>query len=481
MSFADFKQGYLYGKAHNRLPMVGVFIVADFIAAMFSFGVGFFLVNIYNLDLINFKSFVTYWPYLPAFLFVFYIFRLYPGLNLAHAEELRRFAMTSFLTHMGIILSRMIINQQIQLDPYSVAFILSWLFSIVAFPMFRALTRNIFQKAAWWGIPVVIFGAGKTGRLMADRLLKKPWLGYKPVLFLDDDRDLGTEYAGIPILNGIALGPTIAAEFKIDTAIVAMPGIDRKRLGLIISDYVQAFRHYTLIPDYIGVTNLWMSVKDFDGVLGLYTVQSLLLPLNHNLKRVFDLTICIIGGLLILPFVIIIALLVKLDSPGPIFYKHHRLGKGGKPFMAWKFRSMVSNSKEVLQKLLADNPERRSEWEANQKLRDDPRITRMGNFLRRTSLDELPKIWNVLKGEMSLIGPRPIVEDEVEKYAHHYALFASVKPGMSGLWQVSGRSETDYEERIALDILYIQSWSLWLDLYILFKTVGVVIEGKGAY
>ena len=121
------------------------------------------------------------------------------------------------------------------------------------------------------------------------------------------------------------------------------------------------------------------------------------------------------------------------------------------------------------------------EWEANQKLQDDPRITRMGRFLRKTSLDEIPQIWNVIKGEMSLVGPRPIVEDEIVKYGHHYKLFSSVKPGMSGLWQVSGRSETDYEERVALDILYIQSWSLWLDLYVLFKTVGAVLGGKGAY
>ncbi|MDX9827892.1 MAG: sugar transferase, partial [Spirochaetia bacterium] len=149
--------------------------------------------------------------------------------------------------------------------------------------------------------------------------------------------------------------------------------------------------------------------------------------------------------------------------------------------MAWKFRSMVANSKEVLQKILSSDPAKKLEWEANQKLQDDPRITRMGRFLRKTSLDEIPQIWNVIKGEMSLVGPRPIVEDEIVKYGHHYKLFSSVKPGMSGLWQVSGRSETDYEERVALDILYIQSWSLWLDLYVLFKTVGAVLGGKGAY
>jgi len=481
VTFDDFKRNYGRRNVFKRIPTASVFIAADLLAAMTSFGVGFFLVNTYNLDLIDFKSFVTYWPYLPAFLVVFYIFRLYPGLNLAHAEELRRFTMTSFLTHTGIILSRMIIGKKFVLDPYSIAFILSWLSSIIAFPLFRGVVRKVFQDAPWWGVPVVIFGAGQTGRLMVDRLKKKPWLGYRPVLLLDDDPALGSEYSGIPILNGIDLGPSVADECNIDTAIVAMPGINRRRLGIIVAEYVRAFRHYTLIPDYIGVTNIWMSVRDFDGVLGLDTVQSLLLPLNHNLKRLIDVILCVAGGLLILPFVGALALLIKLDSPGPVFYGHHRLGKDGKFFIAWKFRSMVSNSQEILEKLLDSDPAIRSEWEANHKLCDDPRITRMGKFLRKTSLDELPQLWNVLKGEMSLVGPRPIVEDEVAKYGHHYPLFASVKPGMSGLWQVSGRSETDYEERIALDILYIQSWSLWLDMYILFKTLGVVLGGKGAY
>lgn len=481
MTFDEFKHTNKHKRLFKLLPTIVIFIIADFLAVMTSFGAGFFLVNTYNLDIIDFKSFVNYWPYLPVFLVVFYIFRLYPGLSLAHAEELRRFTTSSLLTHAGIILSRMIIGKQLKLDAYSVAFILSWLVSIIAFPLSRGVVRKIFQNAPWWGVPVVIFGAGQTGRLMVDRLRKKPWLGYRPVLLLDDDPSLGSEYSGIPILNGIDLGPRVADECNIDTAIVAMPGINRRQLATIVAEYVRSFRYYTLIPDYIGVTNLWMSVRDFDGVLGLYTVQSLLLPLNHNVKRLIDVTICIVGGILILPLVGILALLIKLDSPGPVFYGHHRLGKEGKIFTAWKFRSMVSNSREVLEKLLDSDPAIRLEWEASHKLHDDPRITRMGRFLRRTSLDELPQIWNVLRGEMSLVGPRPIVEEEVAKYGHHYALFSSVKPGMSGLWQVSGRSETDYEERVALDILYIQSWSLWLDMYILFKTLGVVLGGKGAY
>lgn len=481
MTFDDFRASHRMASQWNRFSMALVFVATDLLAVLLSFGTGFFIVNAYDIEIINFKSFVTYWPYLFAFLAVFYILKLYPGISLAHAEELRRFTIASFFSHAGIILSRMIMSRYFGLDAYAFAFMISWVASIVLFPLGRGLLRSLCKQAPWWGVPVVIFGAGKTGRMLADRLIKKPWIGFIPVLFLDDDASVGADYLGIPILHDTSLGSRAASECGIDTAIVAMPGVERARLGVIVADYVQSFRHYMLLPDFFGVTNIWMSVRDLDGMLGLYTSQSLMLPLNRRIKRALDVILSLTGGILISPLLLIIAILIKIDSPGRLFYGQHRLGVRGRPFTAWKFRSMVSNSKEVLDKLLTENPEARREWEENHKLRNDPRVTRVGAFLRKHSLDELPQIWNVLLGEMSLIGPRPIVEDEVEKYGHEYRLFSSVKPGMSGLWQVSGRSETDYEERVALDILYIQSWSLWLDLHILFKTVSVVFGGKGAY
>lgn len=457
-----------------------VFITADLLAVMASFGVGFFLVNAYDLVIINFKSFVTYWPYLPAFLVVFYIVHLYPGLSMAPAEELRRFSIASLLGHAGIILSQFI--EKRQLDAYSVAFALSFIASVPGFAICRALARRLFSRARWWGIPVVIFGAGKTGRLVVDHLLKGSWIGYHPAVFLDDDPAAGIEYKGVPILTGTETAGDLAERCGISTAIVAMPGVERQRLSAIIGDHVRtSFKHYILVPDFLGMTSIWMSVRDFDGILGLYTAQRLLMPLNRAAKRCFDLVLSLVGGILISPIVFLFALLVKLDSPGPAFYGHTRLGRYGKPFKAWKFRSMVRNSKEVLAELLERDPAARAEWEASYKLKDDPRITRMGKFLRKTSLDELPQVWNVLLGEMSLIGPRPIIQDEVPKYGPYYRYFASVRPGMSGLWQVSGRSDTDYDERVALDVYYIQSWSVWLDLHILFKTFGVVFGGKGAY
>lgn len=479
MNIDHFVHGYAGKRGRRTVPMALALAATDLLVVLFCFGLGFLAVKLVAFTAINSKSFITYWYYLPAFFFIFWGVRLYPGLSLAHPEELRRFALASLLGHMGIVVSRLILGGK--LDAYSIAFTLSWLASIPVFSAGRGITRRLFMGRAWWGVPVVIFGAGKTGRLLVDRLLQHPWLGVRPAVLLDDANFAEEGYRGVPIVKGTENGGRLAAECGLDTAIVAMPGVDRTRVADIVSDHVRAFRRYTIIPDFFGMTNMWVTVRDFDGILGLEINQVLLSRFNQGLKRVLDIVLVVLGGIIISPFLLLFALAVKLDSPGPIFYGHHRLGKDGKPFKAWKFRSMVKNSKEVLDEILAKDPVAREEWENSFKLRDDPRVTRMGRFLRKTSLDELPQIWNVLRGEMSLIGPRPIVEAEIEKYGHHYKLFSSVKPGMSGLWQVSGRSDLDYEERVALDIYYIQSWSLWLDLYILFKTFGVVVAGLGAY
>jgi Undecaprenyl-phosphate galactose phosphotransferase WbaP len=224
-----------------------------------------------------------------------------------------------------------------------------------------------------------------------------------------------------------------------------------------------------------------MAVRDFDGVLGFVTSHRLKMPWNLSIKRFVDLAIVITGGIIILPFLLFIALLVKVSSRGKVLYGHTRLGKNGNPFTAYKFRSMVADANERLQKLLESDPQAKKEWEENQKIKNDPRVTGLGKFLRRTSIDEFPQLINILKGEMSLVGPRPITETEVIKYGEDFSRIFSVKPGLTGLWQVSGRSEMDYAARVSYDTYYLQSWSVWLDIWIIFRTFGAVVRGKGAY
>ncbi|MGB9873987.1 MAG: undecaprenyl-phosphate galactose phosphotransferase WbaP [Hydrogenobacter sp.] len=203
---------------------------------------------------------------------------------------------------------------------------------------------------------------------------------------------------------------------------------------------------------------------------------------NIYIKRIFDLTLSLLALPLVLLLTAVISVLIKLETKGPVFFSHTRVGKDGKPIKVYKFRTMYMNAQDMLEKLLMEREELRHEWNMYGKLKDDPRITRVGRFLRRTSLDELPQIFNVIKGDMSLVGPRPVTQEELDKYYGEFAqVYKMVKPGITGYWQVSGRNDVDYSTRVAMDTFYVINWSLWLDLYILAKTFWVVIKKQGAY
>lgn len=240
----------------------------------------------------------------------------------------------------------------------------------------------------------------------------------------------------------------------------------------ILPDSSSLFSYYSYLFSTIYSDTLVLSIKN-----------NLKEPFNIITKRLFDVAFCILLLPLILPTMFIIAILIKVDSKGPAIFKQRRMGRGGKAIMIYKFRTMYMNSDEILKDYLMNNPHAREEWELFRKLKKgDPRITRIGKFLRRTSLDELPQIFNVLKGEMSLVGPRPVSEEEIEKYYREFSdFYYEVQPGITGLWQVSGRNETDFPRRVFLDSIYALNWSLWLDIVILIKTIKSVVKGEGAY
>jgi len=200
----------------------------------------------------------------------------------------------------------------------------------------------------------------------------------------------------------------------------------------------------------------------------------------QRIKRIFDVLFALLFGILTLPLGLVIALAIALESRGPLLFAHTRIGKGNRRFRLWKFRSMVVNADQVLERYLAAHPDSAAEWLHGHKLKNDPRVTRVGRWLRRTSLDELPQLWNVLRGDMSMVGPRPIVEEEIVKY-RAFSLYSQVAPGLTGLWQVSGRNDTSYGKRVELDSAYIRDWTFCMDLRVLLKTVRVVLVGKGAY
>ena len=202
---------------------------------------------------------------------------------------------------------------------------------------------------------------------------------------------------------------------------------------------------------------------------------------SQRLKRVFDVVVALALGIAALPLAAVIALAIVIESGRPVFFLHTRVGRGRRRFRVVKFRSMVQNADGVIEAYLAARPERAAEWRRQRKLKDDPRVTRVGRLLRRTSLDELPQIWNILRGEMSVVGPRPITDAEISKYGTIYSLYSQIAPGLTGLWQVSGRNDTSYQQRVDIDSRYIRNWTLRLDLRILLRTFRAVLAGRGAY
>ncbi|SON58053.1 UDP-glucose:undecaprenyl-phosphate glucose-1-phosphate transferase [Hartmannibacter diazotrophicus] len=204
-------------------------------------------------------------------------------------------------------------------------------------------------------------------------------------------------------------------------------------------------------------------------------------PVGGVTKRVADVCLTIPLIIFFSPLCLLIAAIIWLSDPGPIFFGHERIGLGGRKFRCLKFRSMVTNSREVLDRLLDEDPAARAEWDQTQKLRNDPRITVIGRILRETSLDELPQLINVLRGDMSLVGPRPVVKDELARYGANLCFYEMVRPGITGLWQVSGRSNCSYEQRVQYDVDYVCDWSLLQDIKILFRTAKVVLCREGSY
>ena len=337
--------------------------------------------------------------------------------------------------------------------------------------------RNIFYE------PIILIGAGLT----AEKLIKfwQEDLGYRyKIVGLIDDRPVSRELPKkFPVLGSFDEARSIIRAAKVKTVVIAAPGLDKEKLQELINKIQPHVKNISFIPDLIGtpMSSAEISILFSEKILMLNLRNNLSRPYNRAIKRIFDLTLTIFGGLMISPILLMIAILVGIDNRGRIIFAHRRVGAAGKKFPCYKFQTMVPDAEAKLKKYLAENPEAKREWEESFKLTNDPRVTKLGGFLRRTSLDELPQLWNVIRGEMSLVGPRPIVQAEVERYGKNIREYYMVLPGITGMWQVSGRSDTTYPERVAMDTWYVRNWSVWIDIMYLFKTVKAVFQGKGAY
>lgn len=356
-----------------------------------------------------------------------------------------------------------------------------WSFSLFLVPIGRFLVRKALCHFGLWSKKTIILGCGKNAIEAMSALHSEEMLGFDIIAFYDES-SCNKEIEGLPVITKESdLWDFINPEETHIVVAFEFEDSDKTSYWLKLLSKHHC-RSVTVIPSLRGVP-LYGTDMSF-----IFSHEVILLRVHNNLakrtsrfiKRAFD----ILGSLMIVtalsPILLLLIFLVKKDG-GPAIYGHERIGRDGVKFKCYKFRSMVTNSKEVLEELLETDSDARSEWENDFKLKFDPRITKIGHFIRKTSMDELPQLFNVLGGSMSLVGPRPVIEEELKRYADDIDYYLMAKPGMTGLWQVSGRNNVDYETRVYFDAWYVKNWSLWNDLVILFKTVSVVFQREGAY
>lgn len=420
-------------------------------------------------------------PALALSLLVFACWGLYPGAGLSPVEELRRLVLGTTIVWLASTAAIFLSKEGTRYSRGVV--VTSWLSSALLVPLARAALRRSLSRQRWWGVPVLVLGAGKTGRVLAGNLNAHPECGLRPVAYLDDDPEKAGVHGGVPVAGPVDAAPELARRLGVRQAILAMPGVGGRRLQEVLERVGPSFSRLIVVPDMSGLATLWVSPKDLSGVLGLEVRQNLLMPANRWLKRAIDIALTLALAAPALLIVAAAAAWIRRASRGPAFYVQEREGRNGRRIRVAKLRTMHPGADALLERHLAENSAARREWRERFKLREDPRVVPgIGRLLRKTSLDELPQLWSVLKGEMSLVGPRPFPYYHLDGFEPAFrALRGRVRPGLTGLWQVSGRSNGDLAVQQAMDTYYIRNWSLWLDLHILARTVYAVLAGRGAY
>ena len=427
------------------------------------------------------RGFTFFWWIIPVWLFFFVYEGLYSK-RFSFWDEVKTLWKISFFSTLGVfsILYLGKIGEQVS----RTVIVLMGILSIPCLPLLRLLAKKVFHAFGLLKGKAIILGAGNTGRLIFDALMKDKNLGMNVVGFLDDDpQKIGDNINGVRIHGGINKARKYIGRCGIEDVVIAMPGCNREKLLSIVNDLQHETNNVLLIPDLFGLSVLGTNLQHFfqEQAIGLEVRNNLAQPANKFIKKIFDMIVGLLLMILLAIPMLIISLLIRINSKGPAIFLQDRIGRNNKMFRCYKFRTMYIDAEERLQGLLVNDGQASKEWEKRWKLEKDPRITKIGKLLRQSSLDELPQIFNVLKGEMSLVGPRPVTQMEIDKYYKEQSrLYFGVPPGITGLWQVSGRSKTTYDHRIALDSWYVRNWNLWLDIVILFKTIKVVLKMEGA-
>lgn len=379
---------------------------------------------------VNVFMFLRLWPLTLVIPFGFMLGGLYPAAGVSPVDELRRLSIIITGVY-GSAMGGLFLVGMVQGQSRG-TFVLAWLLTLLFVPVNRTLLVALFARSSWWGVPAVLLGAGRTSELILERLEDNPSLSIKVLGCFDDDpTKVGTTVNGVPVLGTLADAGGIGRSMGIRRAIVAMPGLEPKSLAALANRYAAVFPYLVFVPNMFGVATIGVSARDLAGVMGLHVRQNLLMPTSRLVKRGIDLLLLVPAGILALPVIAIAAIGVIIVSPGNPFYSQKREGQGGKTIRVWKLRSMRKNADELLRTYLDANPVALKEWETHYKLTHDPRILPLvGSIIRRTSIDELPQLWNILSGEMSFVGPRPFPYYHVEQFSPEFrTLRASVVTG----------------------------------------------------
>lgn len=417
---------------------------------------------------------------IPGWLIIFWVYRLYDWRYLLGGmREYSSIFQACLICFVSIAVAEFFVEELVIARGWLA---LIWLLSVVLIGTERFLMRRAAYALRHQGLltsSALILGANDEGRALGEQILSWPTSGLHVLGYLDDQCEIGTRvYKGLHVLGTFARLDELVRKYRVEELVIASSAVSRQSLLDVFERYgTRSDIQLRLSSGLFEVITTGLDVKEvaYVPLIGINRVR--LTGADLVIKTIVDYTVATMSLLLLSPLMVLIAIAVKMSSPGPIFYRRRVMGLNGSQFYALKFRTMHINGEEILKA----SPALLDELATTHKIKDDPRITPIGQFLRKYSLDELPQLFNILRGEMSLVGPRMISPPELRNYGQWAMNLLTVRPGITGLWQVSGRSDVSYDERVRLDMFYIRNYSVWLDLHLILRTVPVVLSGKGAY
>jgi Undecaprenyl-phosphate galactose phosphotransferase WbaP len=459
-----------------RAARVAVLCATDFCALVIACVIAYLLWALPERGQ-SIRIYLTLAPLLTLFVVGYAQAGLYPGFGLGPVEVLRR---VSYVTTSGfVVLGAITFALKLPAVYSRVTFFLAFGSSLLTVPICRAIVSRLARASLWWSEPVLVIGTGTRAARAIRGLRNVSALGYRPIAVLTlAPRASAATFEGVPIHGDLSNAPRLA----MSGIQVVLAETDRALDSGVIAQLQRSFRHVVLLRnDDLPVEGV--QVRNLGGIVGIEYTNNLLLPANRAIKRAIDVSLAIVSLVVAAPIAACAAALVTIVDGPPMFFRQDRSGLDGRRITVPKIRTMKRGAEEELERQLDADPALRREWEERHKLKNDPRlIPAIGRLFRRYSIDELPQLWAVLDGRMSLVGPRPFPDDHLKRFSPDFHdLRQRVRPGITGLWQVNVRSDGDIDQQETYDTYYIRNWSVWLDIYILSRTIAAVVSGRGAY